>query len=262
MQLETIADNVDFTREDDGLTVINVSVGRNVKLSICDNSSLRIIGNIGRGCNIVKEGNGTLTIEGIVADDLKLVAYGQGSIIFTHQPSQFVISAIKNPCGTPIICAGTRLPTLDHGYSHHNLGVVAARRPEQHVPAPLVSAVKNTEKQYSKLTEDYIESYKKQKTIATRIAELELTEEETLLFTSFIEPIMMEYFDDTPVMYNERYFNLSTLLKSKIDPLTGVPLVFSDIQPARTLLNNLDDVINALQIKRDAANSTLDKRIC
>lgn len=48
-------------------------------------------------------------------------------------------------------------------------------------------------------------------------------------------------------MYDERYYNLSTLLElyknSKPDPFTRNPLKLAGISPARTLLNNFDKVV-------------------
>ena len=260
--LATIANDTNFTRLGSGVTIITGSVGHGVKLRIEENGRLIIRGNIGSGCHIFKDGLGALTIEGIVTDDLKLTVYGQGPVSFTRQPPESVIAAIKNlGVVAQIHCAGSLLPAPGPaGYVRHNLGMP---RPEQRAPLPQLLAerpapaprVQAVVDKYSDLTKEYIETSKahKLKTIAARIEELALTDEEKPLFEPFIEPIMMVYFDDIPVMYNEKYYNLSTLLQLKKDPHTRAPLTLANIQPARKVANDLDEAIKALQTKREEA---------
>ncbi|KTD55670.1 hypothetical protein Lsan_3222 [Legionella santicrucis] len=269
IDLEIIPDNCDFIREGSGLTTVTGAVGHNVNLAIRGNGSLRIIGNVGTGCKILKEGNGTLTFEGAVASDLELTLYGGGDVTFTQQPSEEVIRSIKNRGTTArIICAGTILPQPSQGYRHHNLGNQARQHSEQSArilnqlsysrPSSPSPKSENTEDYYQPFTQNYIEHCQTSKleTIAVRINQLNLTNEEELLFEDFKDPITLDYFEDIPVMYDERYYNLSTLLElyknSRPDPFTRNPLKLAGISPARTLLNNFDEVVLELHKKREA----------
>ncbi|KTD06206.1 hypothetical protein Lgra_2983 [Legionella gratiana] len=269
--LEIIPDNSDFIREGSGLTIITGAVGQNVNLTIRENSSLKIIGNVGRDCKILKEGNGTLTFEGAVADDLELTLYGRGDVIFNQQPSEEVIRSIKNRgSAARVICAGMILPLSSQGYRHHNLGLARQPIPElresttsvlsrlsQDRPAP-PSQSENTVDQYTSLTQEYIDRCHTSniETIAARINKLNLTQEEEPLFEGFKDCIMRDYFDDIPVMYDERYYNLSTLLElyksNKPDPYTRKPLKLEGFYSARTLLNSFDDAVLNLNKKREA----------
>lgn len=269
--LETIADGTYFTRIGDGLTIITGPVGHGVKLRIEENGHLIIRGNIGTGCHILKDGLGALIIEGTVTDDLKLTVYGRGPVSFTRQPPESVIAAIKNLGGVAqISCAGSLLPApAPEGYVRHNLG---RPRPEQRAPLPQLLAerpapaprVQAAVDQYSDLTKEYIETFKAHKTkaIATRINELELTEEEEPLFERFVDHIITkDYIDDVPVMYNEHYYSLSVLLQwsemKKEDPQTRQPFKLANIQPACKISTDLDDVIKALKVRREAAKAKL-----
>ena len=271
--LESIANDTDFTRSGSGLTVIAGNVGHGVKLSIQDSSRVLIRGTIGSGCSILKEGGGTLTIEGTVADDLKLIVWGQGSVTFTRRPPQSVIGAIKNRGGVAqIICAGEVLPQPRQEYIHHNLGAAVRLpvEPEQRAmalaqplreqrPVPAAHHLDVAVDQYSDLTRVYIETSRAHniKTIAARINELNLSEEEQPSFEVFQDPILMVYFNDIPVAYNEIYYNLSTLLdlynREKPDPYTREPLKLANFQPARKLFTDLDKAINNLKLQREAA---------
>ncbi|WP_258957554.1 hypothetical protein [Legionella sainthelensi] len=273
MNLEIIPDNCDFSREGSGLTTVTGAVGQNVNLTIRGNSSLRIIGNVSSGCKILKEGNGTLTFDGVVARDLKLTLYGGGDVTFMQQPSETVIRSIKNRGATArIICAGTILPQSSQRYLHHNLGNPVRQPTHEHYEQsaqvlnqlsrsqPLAPSPKSatTEDYYQPFTQNYIEHCQTSKleTIAVRINQLHLTNEEESLFEDFKDPITLDYFEDIPVMYDERYYNLSTLLElyknSKPDPFTRNPLKLAGISPARTLLNNFDKVVLELNKKREA----------
>ncbi|MDR3443203.1 MAG: hypothetical protein P4L65_09310 [Legionella sp.] len=270
INLETIANDTDFTRDGSGSTVITGSVGHGVTMSIRGNSNVTIRGAIGSGCSILKEGSGALTIEGIVAENLKLTVYGQGPVVFVCRPPESVIGAIKNRGGVAQIFIGARLvlPPPRQGYIRHNLGAPAEQPVQYHPPlfrerpapaaAPIASAVDN----YPDITRTYIETFREHgvKTIAVRISELNLTEEETPLFDEFIEKtIWNDYFTDIPICYNETYYNLADLLKlyneNKPDPLSRAPLKLANIQPARQLLNKLDKVINELKAMREAAKA-------
>lgn len=271
INLGSIDNDTDFTREGSGETLITGSVGHGVHLIVQDTSSLKIRGDIGSGCSIYKEGSGSLIIEGDVVDDLKLTVYGQGSVSFTRQPPESVIRAIKNRGGVArITCAGTVLPLPNHGYVHHNLArpanlLIPEQRERNHLqfverPAPLPQPINVVEDKYSEITAEHINVYKARnhKSIAVRINELNLTPDEKPLFEKFTDPIMDDYIDDVPVMHNERYYNLSTLLRqyqiNRKDPFTRHPLKLADIQPARSLLISLDESIKELEQKRAARN--------
>lgn len=273
--LETIPDNSDFTRkEHSGLTTVTGSVGRNVTLTILGNNNLKIIGAISSACKILKEGNGTLTFEGIVAADLELTVYGRGDITFTQQPSEEVIRSINNRSGIRIICAGMILPQPIQGYRHHNLNRLprhsladdshqqttrALSQLSNNSSSVRPSQVEEAIDHYLPSTQKYIERCHQSslETIAVRISKLNLTEEELPLFDGFKDCIMMSYFDDIPVMYDEKYYNLSTLLElyknSKPDPFSRDPLRLAGISPARTLLNNFDNAVLELNKKRETA---------
>lgn len=285
IDLEIIPDNSDFIREGSGLTTVTGAVGQNTNLTIRGNSSLRIIGNVGSDCKILKEGTGTLTFEGTVATDLELTLYGVGDVTFTQQPSNEVIKSIKNRGSTArIICAGTILPQSRGGYRHHNLGIARQPVSELQEPTPRVlsrlsqdrppappSQSENIVDQYMPLTQEYIDRchMSKLETIAARMSKLNLTPEEEPLFEGFKDCIMKDYFDDIPVMYDERYYNLSTLLElyknNKPDPYTRKPLKLASIYSARTLLNNFDDAVLELNKKREAtkqnASDHLDEEV-
>lgn len=280
--LEIIPDNCDFNREGSGLTIVTGAVGQNVNLTIRGNGSLKIIGNVDRGCKILKEGNGTLTFEGVVASDLKLTLYGGGEVTFMQQPSETVISSIKNRGATArIICAGTILPQSSQRYLHHNLGNQVRQPAQEHseqsarvlsqlshgrLPVPSPKS-ENAEDYYQPFTQNYIEHCQTSKleTIAVRINRLNLTPEEESLFEDFKDPITLNYFEDIPVMYDERYYNLSTLLElyknSRPDPFTRNPLKLAGISPARTLLNNFDKAVLELNKKREAKQNVPDHHL-
>lgn len=272
-ELEVIPDNAEFLREGNGLTTIRGDIGQNVCLTIRENGSLKIIGNMGSGCKIFKEGNGTLTIEGAVANDLELTVYGQGGVTFTRYPPDEVIRSIKNRGAAQIICAGTTLALANQGYRRHNLGIPSGQplqEPPQatarvlsqlSVTPPSTSPSKVIEPvdQYREETQEYIElcQTRKLETFAARISKLNLTKKEEPLFERFKDPIMMDYFDDTPVMYKEKFYNLSTLLElyknKKTDPYSRDVLKLADISPARELANKFDKAVLRLNKQREEA---------
>lgn len=275
INMPAIASRTDFTRSGSGSTVITGSVGDNVNLSVDEGSSSLIIrGNIGSFCKIIKNGNGALIIEGTVADDLKLTVYGQGSVTFAVRPPESVIRNIKNPGGVARITAAGSVLTIpsNRGYVHHNLGRPAGQQTlfENHRPtaiversAPATPQTVSTVDQYSEYTQAYIDTEARKaqepnyKSIADRINELNLTEEEKPLFERFMDPITLDYFNDIPVTYNERHYDLSTVLEMykarQRDPITRYPLRLVDIQAARTVLESLDGVIKELDKIREAA---------
>jgi hypothetical protein len=271
--LETIANDTDFFRNGTGTTIVTGSVGHGVKLTILEEGNLTISGNIGSECSIYKDGSGVLIIEGTVADDLKLTIYGSGQVRFTRRPPESVLVAIKNPGGVAqILCEGVALPRPRQDYAHHNMGAAARRQPS---PPPRVVYVQAAAPRhaagphdamaavdkYTDLTQSYIDATRahQKKTIKARIEELALTAEEELLFKDFIDPISLDYFDDVPVQYNEKYFNLSTLLglNKPEDPFTREPLKLANIQPARKVFNDLDEVIKKLKEQREVAKKAL-----
>lgn len=261
--LATIGNDTNFTRIGNGVTIITGSVGHGVKLRIEENGRLIIRGNIGSGCHIFKDGIGALTIEGTVADDLKLTVYGQGPVSFTRQPPESVIAAIKNlGVLAQIHCAGSPLPAPGPaGYVRHNLGMQRAPLPQLLAERPASAPrVQTAIEQCSDLTREYIETFKahKLKTIAARINELKLTEEEEPLFERFVDHIITkDYIDDVPVMYNEHYYSWPVLLQwyetKKVDPQTRKPFKLTDIQPACKISTDLDEAIRDLHEKREVA---------
>jgi hypothetical protein len=278
--LECIPDNVEFHRVGSGITVVTGTIGENVHLTILDSSSLRIIGNIASGCKILKKGNGTLTIEGRIADDLELTIYGQGIVNFTQQPPQTVINLIKNRGeAAQIICAGARLELPTQGYRQHNLGVPARQlmstMDEEHTrrvlrqlstppaPAPLKNTLENTRDKYNPVTLKYIELHKEHEKIADRINKLNLNEEEEELFEECRDCIMKDYFTGIPVVYDERYYNLDWLLKwhkeKGSDPFSREPLALASIGSAREIYNKFDDAVVALKKQREAKQSTANQ---
>jgi hypothetical protein len=276
INLEEIADNVDFKRIGSGMTTVTGNVGQLVHLTIGGSSHLAIGGDIGHGCKIFKEGSGTLTILGTVADDLQLTVYGQGNVIFTQHPPEKVISSIKKRTGTAeILCAGHPIAQPSQGYRRHNLGIPSTEQQvtEQRVstlpqpsinrPQVKISPLETTEDKYNPLTQDYIDycHMRKFEIIADRIKRLNLTPEEEPLFESFIECIMFSYFNDIPVMYDEKYYNLSTLLhlyeNNKPDPFSRKPIKLAGIASARIIYDNLDNAIDELHTKRAATKQTL-----
>ncbi|MFA6302162.1 MAG: hypothetical protein WC627_03405 [Legionella sp.] len=285
INLENIDNGTSLYREGSGLTVITGNVGHHVTISINNQGSLRICGTIGNKCSIYKDGNGTLTIEGAVANDLLLTVYGSGSVIFTQRPHELVIKAMKNMSSVAqISCGGVLMPPTNTGYIHHGLGgarqvpmhqpLIAPppaanpmRRLSTEPPASSSTTSNNTETDhYTDITQKYIETTREHKceTISVRIAKLKLTSNEEELFEPFIEEITGDYFNDIPIMYDERYYNLSTLLemykRNKPDPYSRVPLKLINFQPARTLYNNLDDTIAKLNEIRQK-NATTENQI-
>jgi hypothetical protein len=293
ISIENIADNTYLERAGNGDTIVN-SVGNNVELKVKENGTLKVLGNIGSNCKIWKEGLGELIIDGDVADDLKLTVYGQGAVRFRQRPPESVIAEITNRTNAPIFCAGVRLESSHNNtaYLHHNLGrnrsssnnYVSSRQdnfytqtqpahtspqhqqqPTRAAPQPKPSVSEDDSKadNYTELTRKYIETYKEKiksgkiKSIADQIRELALTEEEEPLFEQFIEPITGGYFDDVPVQYDERYYNLSTILElytsCKPDPFSREPLCLANIQSARMLLNALEETIAKLKADRKKA---------
>ena len=268
--LEQIAPNTNFKPTGSGLTIVTGNVGHNVRLTISGSNSLEIGGNIGHFCKILKEGSGTLTIAGTVADDLELTIYGQGNVIFTQPLPATVIHLIKKRTGSAeIICAGQPLAHPNQGYRRHNLGMPSTGQPvsEQRastLPQPTsnkpqvkASPIETTDK-YNPLTQDYIDycHTRKFEIIADRIEALDLTTEEESLFSDFVECIMMSYFNDIPVMYDEKYYNLSTLLhlyeNNKPDPFSRKPIQLAGIASARIVYENLDHAIDELNKQRAA----------
>jgi hypothetical protein len=268
--LDGIANDIDFTRKGSGMTTISGSVGHGVNLNIHESSSLLIRGNIGSGCKIFKEGSGDLTIEGTVADNLKLTVYSQATVTFRHRPPDSVITAINNRGGAPIYCEGIALPLPRQEYLH-NHGAAAPASVRQLIPpvqrdiaalapAPLPRQPRAEVDQYSDITQEYIDAWKahKTKTVTARIQELKLSEEEKQFFEDFTDPITLDYFNDIPVWYNEKYYDLSTIEReyerTKRDFYDRTkPLRLAMIQPARQLLNNLDKAIIQLTKMREAA---------
>lgn len=287
INLQSIDNGTSLNRDGSGLTVITGNVGHDVTISIDKQGSLRIIGTIGNNCSIYKDGNGTLTIEGSVANDLSLTVYGSGSVIFTQRPHELVIKAIKNMSSVAqISCGGVLLQRTNAGYMHHSLGATQApphqpmplhqptivpppanpmQRLSTEPPASSSATSNNTETdQYTELTRKYIEVTRKHKreTISDRIAKLELTSEEEKLFEPFMAELSGDYFDDIPIMYNEKYYNLSFLLelhkRGQPDPYSREPLELKNFQPARAIYNHLDDAIAQLnKIRQENATTEI-----
>jgi hypothetical protein len=208
-----------------------------------------------------------------VADDLELTVWGQGSITFNQQLPAKAINLIKKRSdAAEIICAGQPLALHCQGYRSHNLGITTTNQrmleqPQQSATAlrqlsinkpPEPSLLVTTEDKYNPLTQDYLDRCRERKveTIADCIEKLNLTAEEEPLFKSCEDCIMGLYFDDIPVMYDEKYYNLNTLLylhgNNKPDPFSRKPITLASICSARIIYDNLDNAIIDLNKKRAA----------
>ncbi|WP_058535137.1 DUF4097 family beta strand repeat-containing protein [Legionella saoudiensis] len=264
IELDEIANDTNFIRKGSGLTTVNGTVGYNVKIDISEGDVI-IRGNIGGKCLICKDGNGALTIDGDVARDLKLTLYGQGTVYFTRKPHADVINSIRRESvNAQIYCAGRLLLAPNPSYVHHNMGrstetrVVEVERIVERVvvrnvpvPSPSQQAF---EDKYDKDTQIYIDGQRKYETIAARIEKLgTLSPEEERLLAVFTDPITLDYFNDVPVCYKEKYYNLSTLLQIGMDPMSREALMLYKINPARTLVNNFEEIMDKIQINRKEA---------
>lgn len=265
--LDEIADNTDFSRSGSGTTYI-MSIGSRVRLSLNDSGCISITGNIGSHCEIMVDGNGKLTIEGNIANDLKISIWNRhASVIFARRPCNNVIHAIKNPVGATIICEGIVEPV--RRYVQHNLGAVEPPVLQQPAhPNPPAPAPAAADDQFSDITLKYIENYKAQhhESIANQITRLgPLTAEEEALFENFNDTAMMSYFNDIPVGYNEKYYDLSSLIKiyhsSGVDPFTREPLKLANIQPARKILNDFEQSLKKVMKKREEAKQEEDTHV-
>lgn len=270
VELDKIANDTNFFRQDTGSTTINGAVGYNVKINISEQSNVIIKGNIAAKCQILKDGDGTLTIEGEVDRDLKLTVYGQGKVYFTHRPHADVIKTIhRGSITAEIYCAGVLLQAHSPSYTHHNMGRsipetrvvevehVIERVVVRNVPVPSSSSQQvPVVDQYTEHTQAYIDRFirTKPESIAVRIEKLEkLSSEEEVLLEKFIDPIMKDYFNDIPVGYKEAYYDLSTLNRMEKDPITKKPIKLSDIQAARVLLENFEVVMITIELNRKKA---------
>ncbi len=285
--LVLIPDDSEFVREGSGLTTIEI-VGKNVVLTVSKNGSLKITGNIGSGCTIFKEGNGTLTIEGVIADNLELTVYGQGNVIFTQRPPQKVIDAIKKRSGTgQIICAGVNVTQSSAGYMRHYLGIAPTTQTFEFQQQPLhqvqsaqlrqpirqSSAIRShtstSQEENSDLfnehTQAYIDSYKEKETIEDCISKLNLTAEEEPLFENFLKCITFSYYNQPPVRCNGRYYNVSTILElyknHKPDPFEKIPLKLDRIDDGRDIYDLLEKTIIELKEKRAAKHVAAETQL-
>lgn len=262
--LETIPENTNFIREGSGTTTITGSIVK-VNVTVSNAASLRLSGQVGAGCVILKEGSGTLTFENAVADDMQLTVYGQGTIIFTQRPSQNVINSIVVRTGNArIICEGAPLNLPSQGYRRHNLGAStrnAVPEPQFRQTSAALSRLSENPpvgasrqgKIFNKLLQDHIDSCKDRKTIATLVAELNLSAEEEILFNELRDSIMMDYFTDVPVKYGKSVYNLDWLMdwhnKGNPDPYTKKPIDTLSISeyPAYGALNDAIVELNKLR---------------
>ncbi|WP_133135244.1 hypothetical protein [Legionella rowbothamii] len=259
VELNEIANDTNFFRQDSGSTTISGSVGYNVKINISEQSNVIIRGNIGAKCQIFKDGDGTLTIDGEVARDLKLTIYGQGKVYFTRQPHADVIKSIKRGSVTAeIYCAGILLPAPSSSYTHHNMGRYTPPEPiviVRNIPVPASSSLQQTSvaDQYTEYAQAYIDGFHRAnpESIAARVEKLgKLSPQEEELLEEFIDPIMKYYFSDIPVGYKEAYYDLSTLNLLDKDPITKKPIKLSDIQAGRKLLEKFEVVLSSIQLNR------------
>jgi hypothetical protein len=275
VELDEIANDTNFFRQDSGSTTINGSVGYNVKINVSEQSNVIIRGNIGAKCQILKDGDGTLTIDGDVARDLKLTIYGQGKVYFTRRPHADVIKSITRGSVTAeIYCAGELLPVPSPSYTHHNMGrsipetrIVEVERVVERVvvrnvrvPVSSSSQQAPVADQYEEHTQAYIDGFHRAnpESIATRVQKLgKLSAEEKELLEEFIDPIMQDYFSDIPVGYKEDYYDLSTLNRLDKDPITYEPIKLSSIQAGRKLLEKFEVAMTTIQLNRlkSVANS-------
>jgi hypothetical protein len=102
---------------------------------------------------------------------------------------------------------------------------------------------------------DYITSFQREKTIREQIAALNLTAEEEPLFKKFIDPITMDYMN-LPVYLNDKFYDLTTLLKSYkhstfVDPLNNIKFKPEHVQSGRLLLDELQEAKESLQKFRE-----------
>lgn len=276
VELDEIANDTNFFRQDSGSTTINGSVGYNVKINVSEQSNVIIRGNIGAKCQILKDGDGTLTIDGDVARDLKLTIYGQGKVYFTRQPHADVFKSItRGSITAEIYCAGVLLPAPSPSYTHHNMGrsipetrIVEVERVVERVvvrnvrgPAPSSSQQAPVADQYNKHVQAYIDGFHRAnpESIAARVKKLgKLSLEEEELLTPFIDHhVTCDYFDDIPVGYKDAYYDLLTLHKMEFkDPIEREPMKLSEIFSGRPLLEQFDKVMTTIQLKREMAKKS------
>jgi len=103
----------------------------------------------------------------------------------------------------------------------------------------------------SKPVREYIVHAQENKRIDEKIAELNLTDEEKELFSSFEDPITMDYIG-IPVDINEVYYDISTVLKWKFkDPQSREPYESSDVRSGRRLVNDLYKAVETLKKQRE-----------
>ncbi|KTD52624.1 hypothetical protein Lqui_0077 [Legionella quinlivanii] len=268
VSVETIPPDSDLIREGSGTTTITGKI-EYVHVTVRGSASLRIEGEVGRGCTFYKDGNGTLRFAGTVANDLKLTVFGQGNIVFTQEPPQTVINSIENPIGNAqITCAGRVLPQFQPGYRRHNLGFpfpAEQAAPVQFRQTSVALSRLSTERpQQASTAEDdfnsgtkiYIERYKTRETIADIIERLNLTPEEEPLFKRFEDTIYRTYLDDVPLRYGNAFYGKANLLAwykiNKTDPATRDPVKLDAYSPGDCLYGELNDVIVELNKMRAA----------
>jgi hypothetical protein len=88
-----------------------------------------------------------------------------------------------------------------------------------------------------------------------KIKELNLTDEEAKDFEEFVDPITEDYMA-IPVMLNEKYYDLSTLLRMKRqDPTSREAYNPLELQSGRNLINKLEAAITSHTQKRVAQNA-------
>ncbi|MCE3044212.1 hypothetical protein [Legionella sp. 16cNR16C] len=274
ISVETIPSDSDFIREGSGTTTVTGKI-EYVHVTVRGSSSLRIEGEVGRGCTFYKDGNGTLSFAGTVANDLKLTVFGQGNIVFTQEPPQAVINSIENPIGNAqITCAGRILPQLQPGYRRHNLGHPARQTVTEpfrqtsvtlsRLSAERPQQASTSEDGFNSGTKKYIEDYKDRELIADRIEKLNLTPEEEPLFKRFEDAISHCYFDSIPVKYRSSYYGIPNLLAwyeiNKTDPVTRDAVKLDAYESAFHLYGELDDVIIELNKLRTAKKEAISAK--
>jgi hypothetical protein len=102
--------------------------------------------------------------------------------------------------------------------------------------------------QYSKHMQNYIATFENKELLSKRIEKvLQLMPEAEERFAKLVDPISEDYMD-IPVSLNEVFYNLNTLAsnQAKRDPFTQELFALTEIQSARQLYNEADELIKQL----------------
>ncbi len=103
---------------------------------------------------------------------------------------------------------------------------------------------------YSNHFKDYLESFGLENRLSYQIQELDLTNEEEILFKKFIDPITSKYID-IPVSLYEVVYDFETIRCLSRDPSGNEEFTLRDIQSSRKLVEKFEKVVKQLKLNRE-----------